>query len=235
MDICDLCNKFNYKSLEQYSLFNTNIISYFAVNNQKENTKYYQCVCYNKCIQYSLYKDKNKWLNYIGLLLNSNHLIVIEYNNKKYYCTEIEVIPKNNFLIKYSQFNTTNIKIINITNIEPIQSEIKESKVIKEIDTIENGNQTETIENSTQTEIENCNQTETIENSTQTEIEEISTNSKLNKLQHKYEELLLKYIDTTNKYVLGQKKIEEEEKLINELLNRLYEDKNNTNFFSNIL
>ena len=102
MEYCNLCKPNNYKILEQYNIFvsNININYYFYINN-----KFYQCICYNKCSQYNLYKDKNKWLNYIGLLYSNNSIIDIIYNNKLFNCTLVEFIPKDTEYIKNVQIN----------------------------------------------------------------------------------------------------------------------------------
>lgn len=112
MDICNLCKNNNYKILEQYNVYtnNLNINYYFYINN-----KFYQCICYNKCSQYSLYKDKNIWLNYIGLLFSSDSIVNILYKNELYTCINIEFIPKDTYFIKNVQMNENNNNCIIIT------------------------------------------------------------------------------------------------------------------------
>ncbi len=102
MEYCNLCKPDNYKILEQYNIYisNINLNYYFNINN-----KFYQCICYNKCSQYNLYKDKNKWLNYIGLLYSNNSIINIIYKDKLFNCILVEFIPKDTYFIKNVQIN----------------------------------------------------------------------------------------------------------------------------------
>ncbi len=102
MEYCNLCKPDNYKILEQYNLYISNISLnyYFYINN-----KFYQCICYNKCSQYNLYKDKNKWLNYVGLLYSNNSIINIIYKDKLFNCVLVEFIPKDTYFIKNVQIN----------------------------------------------------------------------------------------------------------------------------------
>ncbi len=102
MEYCNLCKPDNYKILEQYNIYISNISLnyYFYINN-----KFYQCICYNKCSQYNLYKDKNKWLNYIGLLYSNNSIINIIYKDKLFNCILVEFIPKDTYFIKNVQIN----------------------------------------------------------------------------------------------------------------------------------
>jgi hypothetical protein len=136
MDQCNLCKNNNYRILEQYNVYtnNLNINYYFYIDN-----KFYQCICYNKCSQYALYKDKNVWLNYIGLLFNSNSIINILYKNELYTCINIEFIPKDTFFIKNVQMNENNKdciiidkdKIINKFNKKKINSQSQTTLVNK--------------------------------------------------------------------------------------------------------
>lgn len=109
MEYCNLCKPDNYKILEQYNIYisNININYYFYINN-----KFYQCVCYNKCSQFNLYKDKNKWINYIGLLYSNNSIINIIYKNKLFNCILVEFIPKDTYFIKNVQINNNDTECI---------------------------------------------------------------------------------------------------------------------------
>jgi len=113
MDFCNLCKKNNFTLLDKYNIYNQdiNINYYFNINN-----KYYQCICYKNCSQFELYKDKQKWLNYIGMLYVSNSIINILYNNNLYRCILVEYIPKDNYFILNHQYNNLDEECIIITN-----------------------------------------------------------------------------------------------------------------------
>jgi hypothetical protein len=130
MEYCNLCKPDNYKILEQYNVYvsNININYYFYINN-----KFYQCVCYNKCSQFNLYKDKNKWLNYIGLLCSNNSIINIIYKNKLFNCIRVEFIPKDTYFIKNIQINNNDNESIVIEKDDILKQFNTQSK--KTIDT----------------------------------------------------------------------------------------------------
>jgi hypothetical protein len=106
MEYCNLCKDNNINNINNIQTINNlyekkiNTNYYFLIDN-----KYYQCICYKNCSQYGIYKDKNKWINYIGLLYVSNSIINILYKDQIYKCIHVEYIPKDNIFLKNEQYN----------------------------------------------------------------------------------------------------------------------------------
>lgn len=128
MEFCNLCKKNNFSLLDKYNIYNQeiNINYYFNIDN-----KYYQCICYKNCSQYELYKDKQKWLNYIGMLYVSNSIINILYNNQLYKCIIVEYIPQDNYFLLNNQYNKTDEECIIITDKHIINSFNKQTNNIE--------------------------------------------------------------------------------------------------------
>lgn len=112
MEFCNLCKKNNFSLIDKYNIYNQeiNINYYFHINN-----KYYQCICYKSCSQYELYKDKQKWINYIGMLYVSNSIVTIYYNNNFYKCILVEYIPQDSYFLLNNQYNKIDKECIIIT------------------------------------------------------------------------------------------------------------------------
>jgi hypothetical protein len=137
MESCNLCKLSNINNITDINLFHNkkiNINYYFLIDN-----KYYQCICYNNCSRYGIYKDKNKWINYIGMLYISDNIVTIIYNNIIYKCINVEYIPKDNIFLKNVQFNLNNkCTVINNNTLLKINYDRDENKVLNKLEKIEN-------------------------------------------------------------------------------------------------